>query len=844
MKWIGQHIWDFISRFRSDVYLEAVESGTIASGGNLGLDSNNKIVKEADTGITDLHGAGVDGSANQILTDDGDGTVTSEANFTFDGNSLDLTSGNTTSNVFDITANTLTTGSFATFTHSDALTHDITNSGLFTITHTKTGVTGDGNTRGTVGQLITLTDNATNHANATLTKTGLSVAATNTNAQGTTLNKGIVVTTMGAANNIGISVASENISFKSVSVGDADDYFTIATGANGATTFTTLDDTGSNAFMLFQPDGMFYVNNQSTGDTTQFDTNGFTINNASTSGSIGLDVDNDDADQIAFRVTGTNTTANIVNVAGSSLTTGYMSSFTQIDLGTTNLTTPGSIFYYAKSGNTAAGHTKTAYMLHAKGLDVGTNESLSYTNMTAGKFETSFSNSSGYNTGTGVEIDVTGANLSNYGCTIKTTDDAGMDLKIMSSADTGDYFWITTTTHGSTKIGTVDDDAAAANLWLQIDGEITHESSGGINKWQATGNDDDYLKLEIGTHGDATFTTVDAAAAAANLDFVVDGEIKYHCADGTSKWYETGNTDDYLKLEIGANGDATFTTVDDAGVAADLSFTADGKITMTPANIEGIVFHLDADADVLNIVNIDAGTLDVDGAGITIDSTQNTIVTAGNDLTLRGADDVTVSSTSADGLVTISSDHTAGQAIHIDGDADAGSIVDIDAGILDIDVTGSSTINTTDLTITGKTLMNNRTLTVTAGSSAGEFDGDVVYTGTTTGMTAGAPYIYNELGRWELTNASAEATTKGLVAIALGAESDVNGMLLRGMVTSTAIAGTPDEGAELYLRATTGTITTVAPSGSGQFVRVIGYCIENSNNRIYFNPDNTYIEIA
>jgi len=50
MKWIGQHIWDFISRFRSDVYLEATESGTIASGGNLGLDSNNKIVKA--TGVS------------------------------------------------------------------------------------------------------------------------------------------------------------------------------------------------------------------------------------------------------------------------------------------------------------------------------------------------------------------------------------------------------------------------------------------------------------------------------------------------------------------------------------------------------------------------------------------------------------------------------------------------------------------------------------------------------------------------------------------------------------------------------------------------------------------------
>ena len=53
MKWIGQHIWDFISRFRSDVYLEATESGTIASGGNLGLDSNNKIVK-ATSGSGDL----------------------------------------------------------------------------------------------------------------------------------------------------------------------------------------------------------------------------------------------------------------------------------------------------------------------------------------------------------------------------------------------------------------------------------------------------------------------------------------------------------------------------------------------------------------------------------------------------------------------------------------------------------------------------------------------------------------------------------------------------------------------------------------------------------------------
>ena len=49
MKWIGQNIYDLISRFRSDVYLESISSGTIASGGNLGLDSNNKIVKATDS---------------------------------------------------------------------------------------------------------------------------------------------------------------------------------------------------------------------------------------------------------------------------------------------------------------------------------------------------------------------------------------------------------------------------------------------------------------------------------------------------------------------------------------------------------------------------------------------------------------------------------------------------------------------------------------------------------------------------------------------------------------------------------------------------------------------------
>jgi len=97
MKFIGQHIFDFIARFRNDVYLENISTGTIASGGNLGLDSNNKIVKAAEvggsvdltsevTGVLPVANGGTGASTladNSILTGTGTSAITAESTLTY-----------------------------------------------------------------------------------------------------------------------------------------------------------------------------------------------------------------------------------------------------------------------------------------------------------------------------------------------------------------------------------------------------------------------------------------------------------------------------------------------------------------------------------------------------------------------------------------------------------------------------------------------------------------------------------------------------------------------------------------------------------------------------------------
>jgi hypothetical protein len=68
-------------------------------------------------------------------------------------------------------------------------------------------------------------------------------------------------------------------------------------------------------------------------------------------------------------------------------------------------------------------------------------------------------------------------------------------------------------------------------------------------------------------------------------------------------------------------------------------------------------------------------------------------------------------------------------------------------------------------------------------------------------------------------------------------------VLLRGAVTIDHDPGAV--GDVLYLSTTAGDCSATAPSGTGDVVRIIGYQVKSAGDgEIWFNPDNTFVEIS
>ena len=127
-------------------------------------------------------------------------------------------------------------------------------------------------------------------------------------------------------------------------------------------------------------------------------------------------------------------------------------------------------------------------------------------------------------------------------------------------------------------------------------------------------------------------------------------------------------------------------------------------------------------------------------------------------------------------------------------------------------------------------------------STHGDAQGDIITIGSTS-VSAGRVYYWDG-SAWQNTDADAAATATGLLAVSMGTGTASSvGMLLRGFVTLSATTGGSD-GDVLYLDTNANRLSSTAPSGSGDIVRVCGYLFDSTNDVVWFGPDGSWVEIA
>jgi len=122
---------------------------------------------------------------------------------------------------------------------------------------------------------------------------------------------------------------------------------------------------------------------------------------------------------------------------------------------------------------------------------------------------------------------------------------------------------------------------------------------------------------------------------------------------------------------------------------------------------------------------------------------------------------------------------------------------------------------------------------VTFGAGPGGIDGD---------LQKGYLYYYSTDRTWELTRADDVNKVTGLLAICVK-DATVE-MLIKGTNLDGQHSNVGGDASILYVSDTSaGEVTATMPSSTGDFVRIVGYCINATERLIWFNPDSTYVKV-
>ena len=214
-----------------------------------------------------------------------------------------------------------------------------------------------------------------------------------------------------------------------------------------------------------------------------------------------------------------------------------------------------------------------------------------------------------------------------------------------------------------------------------------------------------------------------------------------------------------------------------------------------------------------------------------------------------------------DQLYTLPTDDgTSGQVLQTNGSGVLSfkTVVDVSNGVSDRIATftdsdslngeANLTFNGSVLTVVGEadiSTINVRNFSVVP--AAGEYSGGarIAKGWSSTGtITAGSLYYGSDVSgfRWSLANATGTTTSTTILAVGTD-DTDPGIMVLNGMVRVLNNLGGGSIGDIIYVGEVDGQFTRTAPSTSGDVVRIVGYLINPTYSIIYFNPDNSWVQI-
>jgi len=281
-----------------------------------------------------------------------------------------------------------------------------------------------------------------------------------------------------------------------------------------------------------------------------------------------------------------------------------------------------------------------------------------------------------------------------------------------------------------------------------------------------------------------------------------------------------------------------------------INYIADGTVSLgvnasTKLRVKstGIDLFEPIDTDITasgNISGSATSTISVGGNITTLGTLSAEQITSTDDMTVT--DDLTVGGNiSASGNVQVN--QITASAFQFVGSGDAELVVQGNITASG-NISASGAITATDPTLTYASAS-------IAGLANGQGYGEIIDLFPAHPSTAVGDVVFH-LGSagtvWRTgANSSAYSVNMAGVALEAGDGSTPCRVLTKGVVRLAAdhiedTSGT--NGQPLYSGDTAGHVQFAAPSDSGDLVRILGYCLVEDDDIIYFNPDNTFIEIA